>query len=109
MYIISYNTFLEGAMTKTLPISEARANLPDLVDQSSKRMVRFIITRQGLPAAVLMSHAELESWQETLDVAASSEELTGIREGLDQLRRGKSVNFEEVFGEPVRGQKAKRR
>ena len=94
-------------MTKTLPISEARQSLTSLVAKVGKQMARFIITCKGKPLAVLISHKELESWQETLDVIADAEEIAGICEGLGQLLRGESVPFEEVFGEPLSGHKAK--
>lgn len=94
-------------MTKTLPISEARQSLPSLVAKVEKQMTRFIITCKGKPRAVLMSLAELESWQETLDVLADKEEIAGIREGLAQLREGHALTFEKVFGEPLSGHKTK--
>jgi antitoxin YefM len=94
-------------MTRTLPISEARDNLPALVEQAGRLRARFIITRHGKPDAVLMGHDEFESWLETLEVLTSREEFESIREGLADLSAGRSSSFEEVFGEPlsVKGRK----
>ena len=96
-------------MTTTLPISEARKKLPSLVDKASGQFEHFVITRNGKPDAVLIGHEEYESWQKTLEVVADREELAGIQRGLAEIARGDTVSFEELFGEPVRGTKAKRR
>lgn len=45
-------------MTKTLPISEARQELPTLVEETSRTMGHVIITRNGKPEAVLMGHVD---------------------------------------------------
>lgn len=42
-------------MTKTLPITEARANLTSLVDRASRLLDEYIITVNGKPAVVLIS------------------------------------------------------
>ncbi|SRR6266568_6638653 len=97
-------------MTKTVPISEARDNLPDLVEKAGRLRTRFIITRHGKPDAVLMGHDEFESWLETLEVLTSREEFQSIRDGLADLGAGRSSSFEEVFGEPlsVKGRKKRK-
>ena len=96
-------------MTKTLPISEARQNLRDLVERVQKLRARYIITRNGKPGAVLIGHDEFESWLETMDVLTDREEIKAIQEGLADLLAGRVSSFEEVFGEPLSGQKPKRR
>ena len=87
-------------MTKTLPISEARTRLPDLVEAASRTMDRVIITRNGKPEAVLMGHEEFESWAETLEVLSNPGEMAKIRAGMEALAKGDVVSYEEAFGEP---------
>lgn len=95
-------------MVKTIPVSEARQNLPALVSRICALMDRVIITRKGKPEAVLMGFEEYEAWVETLELLSRPETVRGIREGLADLKAGRSRSFEEVFGEPLRA-KAKRR
>ena len=95
-------------MIKTIPVSEARQTLPELLARMRKLMDRVIITRNGKPEAVLMGFEEYESWVETLELMSQPGTLRGIREGLADLKAGRSRSFEEVFGEPLHG-KAKRR
>lgn len=95
-------------MTKTIPISEARQNLPNLMTRLSKLLDRVIITRKGKPEAVIMSFDEYESWLETLEIIPRPEAVGGIREGLADLKAGRSKTFGEVFGEPLHVKSKKR-
>ena len=95
-------------MVRTIPVSEARQNLPALVTRMRKLMERVIITRNGKPAAVMLGIEEYESWVETLELMSSPDAVHGVREGLADLKAGRSRSFEDVFGEPLHG-KAKKR
>ncbi len=88
-------------MHKTLPITEAREHLRELVEQANRTMGRVIITRNGKPEAILMGYGEYESWVETLETLADPEEMAAIREGVAAARAGDVVSFEETFGHPL--------
>lgn len=95
---------------KTLPLSEVKARLSELVDEVESRDERVVITRKGRPAAVLVSQDELDSWLETLDIASDRTLMTEIRRGIRQVQRGKTVGYEEVFGpKPPRTKRSARR
>ena len=53
------------AMT-TIPLTEARAKLNELVEDAVTTSERVTITRHGRPAAVLISVDDLETMEETL-------------------------------------------
>ena len=55
-------------MSKTLTLSEAKARLSELIADFEKTEEELIITKNGKPAAVLMSAEEFESWKETRDI-----------------------------------------
>ena len=55
-------------MSKTLTISEAKARLSELVADVEKTEVELVITRNGRPAAVLISAEEFHSWKETKEI-----------------------------------------
>jgi prevent-host-death family protein len=84
---------------KTLPLSEAKARLSGLVEDVARRDEEIVITRNGRPAAVLVSPDEYESWKETLTILADRELMREIKAGLSALRRRKSriYTLEELF------------
>lgn len=90
-------------MEKVLPLSEAKAKLNALVDDVIEKDSEFIITKNGRPAAVLMTPFLYESWKETQEIQSNPELMKEIRKGLKSLRsKHKRYSFEEVFGEPIK-------
>ena len=83
-------------MTHTLPITKAREDLTTLVDNANKKLEEYIITVNGLPAAVLISAAEYQSWKETNEIMADSGLLKAIKEGEEAIENGKFVTFEQL-------------
>lgn len=82
-------------MIKTLPITKAREELATLVDKANKRLDEYIITVNGVPAAVLLSAAEYESWKETEEILADKELMKAIRQGEKEIEEGKVTPWEE--------------
>lgn len=82
-------------MTKTLPITEVRQNLPKLVDNAKKKMDEYVITVNGKPVARLMSEDHYESLMETLEIMSDKKLMKSIRQGEKEIAEGKYVTFEE--------------
>ena len=84
---------------KTLPLSEAKAKLSGLVDAVERRDEEIVITRNGRPAAVLVSADEYESWKETQAIKADRSLMREIRAGLKALKSGKArvYTLDELF------------
>lgn len=83
-------------MIKTLPITEARANLTTLVDRANKNLDEYIVTVNGKPAAVIMSAREYESWKETNEILADSGLMKAIKEGEKDIEKGRYITFEQL-------------
>lgn len=83
-------------MTKTLPITEARANLTTLVNRVKNKLDEYIITVNGKPAAVIMSAAEYESWKETNEILADKKLMKAIKEGEEDIKKGRVYDWEDV-------------
>jgi antitoxin YefM len=88
-------------MARTLPISEVKARLPELVLGVQQREEEIVVTRNGRPAAVLVSIEEYERLKETVDVLGDPELMRQIRRSRQfYASGGKGLSFEAVFGEP---------
>ncbi|MCA9468922.1 MAG: type II toxin-antitoxin system Phd/YefM family antitoxin [Nitrospira sp.] len=89
-------------MAKTLPISEVKAKLPELVTGIEEREEEVVVTRNGKPAAVLVNFAEYERMKETIVVLSDQEAMQSIRKSQKFFSTGqKGLSFDEVFGEPL--------
>jgi prevent-host-death family protein len=97
-------------MAKILPISEVKARLPELVTRVAEREEEIVVTRNGKPAAVLVSFAEFERLKETLDVLSDPALMRQVQESRAFYASGKTgLSFEDVFGEPLRPVRRRRR
>lgn len=81
----------------TLSITEARKNLPNLVDRASNNLEEFTILKNGKVQAVLMSAEEFESWKETIEIMSDKKLMEDIRKGEADIKAGRVVSAEEVF------------
>ena len=87
-------------MPKTLPISEVKARLPELVTGVAEREDEIVVTRNGRPAAMLVSYEDYRRQRDTLDVLSDPVMMKQIR--LSQRfyakkRKRKGVSLDEVF------------
>lgn len=83
-------------MTRTLPLSEVKMKLSRLVEDVLRRDDEVIITRNGKPAAVLISAEEHESWRETQEIKANPALMREIQEGLKALRQGRGRTYRSL-------------
>lgn len=79
-----------------LPITDVKARLTELVVQVETQRDRLTITRNGKPAAILVSVGEWESINETLDVLADPEALRDIREAAEAYVRGETYDNADI-------------
>jgi len=89
-------------MSKTMPISEVKTRLPELVSGIEQREDEIVVTRNGKPAAVLVNFDEYERLKETLDVLSdpvSMRQIAHSKRFYAKNRRGNS--FEILFGESL--------
>lgn len=71
---------------KTLSLSEAKMKLSALLEDIGITDEEVVITKNGRPAAVMVSPDEYESWHETLTVKSDDDLMAEIRSGLDELK-----------------------
>jgi len=85
---------------KTLPLSEAKSKLSNLVERVNANDEEVVITRNGRAAAVLVSPGEFESWKETVAVRGDAALMREIKSGLAALkaRKAKLYTLEDLLG-----------
>ncbi len=84
---------------KTLSLSEAKIKLSGLVKEVLSTDEEIIITKNGSPAAVLISPDEYESLKETIAIRSDSSLMSDIKKGLKALKNKKArlYTLEELF------------
>ena len=86
---------------KIMSLSDAKMKLSALIEAISRSDEEVIITKNGAPAAVLVSPRKFESWQETIAIKADTELMDEVRQGLRNLKGKKArlYTLDELLGE----------
>jgi len=86
-------------MMKALSVSEAKMKLSGLIDTVNATDEEILITKNGRPAAVLVSPDEFESLKETIAIRSDSGLMREIKKGLRALKMKKAelYTLEELF------------
>jgi antitoxin YefM len=81
-----------------LSVTEAKNRLLDLIRGLKSRQEIVAITRDGVPAAVLLSIDQFEGLMETIEILSDRQAMRSLRRSLKQAESGKWVSHEAVFG-----------
>jgi prevent-host-death family protein len=83
-------------MSETLPLSEIKAHLSEIVDRVEGEHQRVTLTRNGRPAAVLMSVEDLEALEDTLELLADPKARVEIERARRDIARGRGIRGDEL-------------
>jgi len=67
-------------MSETMSLAAVKARFSELVDRVERQQARVVVTRNGKPAAVLISADDLESLEETLAVMSDRSVAAQLRD-----------------------------
>lgn len=81
----------------TVPVTEAKQRFTELVKSAEDYFDRFVVTKNGKEAAVVLSAAEYESLLETIDILGNKKEVRAIASGSQQARAKQTVTFAEYL------------
>lgn len=81
-----------------LPITKAKNDLLRVIRRVEKEDSTIAVTKNGVPAAVILSMNRFEGLLETLEILSDAETLKSLRKAIRQARKGQWVRHEEVFG-----------
>ena len=97
-------------MTKTLPISEVKMKLTEIVAGVEERGEEVVVTRNGRPAAVLVGIEQFDSLRETLDILSRPRLMKDIQRNRRYFDAGgKGIPLDQAFGKMKLPQKPSRR
>ncbi len=80
----------------TLPLAEVRNRLSALVDEVSRTHDTLTITRNGIPAAVVLAIDDYESVMETLALMNDPADQARLAEAEDSIASGEVTSGEDM-------------
>ncbi len=83
-------------MSKTLPLSEVKSKLSEVVDEVATTHERVTVTRNGRPIAVLVSIDDLEAIEETIDLLSDPAAMDDLAAGRAAIASGDVATKSEI-------------
>lgn len=73
-----------------MSLADVKNRLSEVVERLEREHGRVVITKHGRPAAVVLSLADLEGLEETLEVLSDPGLMRRVRKGDAEIERGES-------------------
>lgn len=89
-------------MSETLPLAEIKAHLSEVVDRVEQQHERVVLTRNGRPAAVIMSPDDLEALEDTLELLSDPHALAEIARSREDAKKGRVVSADQLRAKYVK-------
>ena len=89
----------------TMPVSEAKQRFTEIVKGAEEYFDRYVVTKNGKEAAVVMSADEYENLLETLDILANRREVRALLDASGQSKRGEKISLQKYLAEKQRTRK----
>jgi antitoxin YefM len=83
-------------VAKVVPFTEARTHLTELLDDVESVHEHVVITRNGRPAAIVMSQGEYDSLIETLEILGDQKLMADLAASDEDVAAGRVFPWEEV-------------
>lgn len=80
----------------TLPLAEIKKRLSEIVDGVEERHDRVLLTRNGRPAAVILSPDDLQSLEETVEILSDAKAMRAIRRADAEIDGGNFLTGDEL-------------
>jgi antitoxin YefM len=85
----AYMVTMIVVMPETLPLAEIKAHLSEIVDRVEREHDRVVLTRNGRPAAVILSPQDLEALEDSLDLHSDPGAMAEIEASRGDVATGR--------------------
>lgn len=85
--------------SRIVPVTQLKPKILKVISMAQKVGQEYVITRNGQPAAVIMSYDEWESWKETVEILSDPKAMARVRKNLAYFKQGgKGKSIADIFG-----------
>lgn len=103
MWQQTFMTIIMVMKDETLPLADIKARLSEIVDRVQRRHERITLTRNGRPAAVLISPEDLEALEDTLEILSDPDAMREIEQARQEIARGEVLSADDLRAKYLSG------
>jgi antitoxin YefM len=81
------------ASPEHMPLADVKNRLSEVVERLEREHGRVVITKHGRPAAVVLSVADLEGLEQTLELLSSPRAMRRIRRAEAEIAAGEAAEL----------------
>jgi len=82
-----------------IPVTKAKSQLLNIIRKIENSDQTVAITKNGVPAAVMISMKKYEGLLETLEILSDKKAMKSLRKSIKEAQEGKWLDIDEVFEE----------
>ncbi len=86
-------------MRKTMPISEARAQLMTLASALGKEQNTVKVTKRGEPVLAIIPWEVYESLMETMEIMGDTELMAQLHNSIREIEEDRTISWEDAKAE----------
>ncbi len=84
---------------KIVSVTQLKPQILKVISMAQKVGQEYVVTKNGRPAAVIMSYEEWESWKETVEILSDPKAMKRIHKNRAYFNRGgRGKTLEDIFG-----------
>ena len=86
-------------ISDTISASKARSNFYSIMEEVTRKLRRFTVTRRGEAQVVIMHPDEVASWEETMEILSDKNLAIDILKSEEERKSGKSISEAKLLKE----------
>lgn len=83
-------------MSETVPLAQVKSKFSEMVDRVEHTHDRIVVTRNGRPAAVMISPDELASLEDTLEMLSDPDAVAELAEARQAHAAGDYITGDQL-------------
>jgi prevent-host-death family protein len=83
-------------MSATLPLAQVKSKFSEMIDHVEHTHDRIVVTRNGRPAAVMISPDDLASLEDTLELLSDPDAMRELTEAKHAAATGDYITGDEL-------------
>lgn len=83
-------------MSETLPLAHVKSKFSEVVDRVERTHDRIVVTRNGRPAAVMISPDELAALEDSLELLSDPDAMRGLAAARHAAATGDYITGDEL-------------
>jgi prevent-host-death family protein len=85
-----------GDIMTTYTLTEARKHFPEIIDKTHRLFEEFVVSKKGIPTAVIVDYDLFEGMKETLNLVLDKKLYTRLKKAREESKLGAGKSWAQL-------------